>query len=51
MDDDPTWWPLVNFCRFYNYFLAACFTAVVYDWGEGDNTFQGIINMYTIFKH
>ncbi|KAG2117045.1 uncharacterized protein F5147DRAFT_768429 [Suillus discolor] len=32
VSDDPAWWPIINFCRLYDYFLAACSTAVVYDW-------------------
>ncbi|KAG2050426.1 hypothetical protein BDR06DRAFT_645461 [Suillus hirtellus] len=32
VSDDPAWWPIIDFCRFYNYFLAVCSTVVVYDW-------------------
>ncbi|KAG2032805.1 hypothetical protein BDR03DRAFT_1094748 [Suillus americanus] len=32
ISDDPAWWPIINFCRLYNYFIAACSTVVVYDW-------------------
>jgi hypothetical protein len=32
ISDDPAWWPIISFYRFYSYFLAACSTAVVYDW-------------------
>jgi hypothetical protein len=32
ISDDPVWWPTISFCRFYNHFLAACTTVVIYDW-------------------
>ncbi|OJA10449.1 hypothetical protein AZE42_05898 [Rhizopogon vesiculosus] len=38
ISNDPSFWPTINYVREYNYFQAACLTAVVYDWGvHNDN--------------
>lgn len=32
VSNDPKWWPLLDVCRIYSYFVVASSTAVVYDW-------------------
>ncbi|KAG1806445.1 uncharacterized protein HD556DRAFT_1468653 [Suillus plorans] len=32
VSNDPNWWPLLYFYRFYSYFIAASSTVVIYDW-------------------
>ncbi|OJA12428.1 hypothetical protein AZE42_08094 [Rhizopogon vesiculosus] len=34
--NDPSVWPVISYLRGTSYFEAACFTAVVYDWGTHD---------------
>ncbi|KAG2346963.1 hypothetical protein BDR05DRAFT_945900 [Suillus weaverae] len=43
ISNGPALWPLVNWIQIFGYFVVASFAAVIYDWGEQDNTFQGIV--------
>ncbi|OJA16691.1 hypothetical protein AZE42_11719 [Rhizopogon vesiculosus] len=38
VSNDPIWWPVINNYHIFSYFHVASSIAVIYDWGESDNT-------------
>ncbi|KAG2369118.1 hypothetical protein BDR07DRAFT_1389629 [Suillus spraguei] len=38
ISDDPSQWPLINSYNFQSYFMVAASAAIIYDWGEQDNS-------------
>lgn len=55
VSNDPSWLPFITVTIFSSYFTVVSFVAVLYDWGERNNTFRGYYNcdidIYMAFKH